>query len=139
LRGIKDIHVINLKSEPGRLEAFQQRSGLKHGQFHRFEVIDHRALSVQPFVKKLIDKLFSKNIFQSDTRIIARALNHYTLWRHIATTTNELHLIFEDSAEFVENGWTTKWNKAYFPDLPGNTLVASIYVLRLKHSLILYR
>lgn len=129
LRGIKDIHVINLKSQPSLLESFLQRSGLKPGQFHHSEAIDHRALSTHETVKKLLDELFSKNIFESDTTIIARALNHYMLWRHIAATTGELHLIFEDIAEFEDN-WASKWNKAYFPDLPSNTNVLFIGGMR---------
>jgi GR25 family glycosyltransferase involved in LPS biosynthesis len=100
LRGITTIHVMNLKRMPERLAAFEMRSGLDASQYHHFEAVDFTALRLDVF--QYIAGLFNRNIFGSGTPMIAEALSHLTLWQHIATTQNEMHLVFTDDAAFVD-------------------------------------
>jgi hypothetical protein len=124
LRGIKEIHVLNLKSAPNRLHEFMQRSGLTRDQFHLFEAIDIAELSTIHFNEvstshAAISHVFRGNIFGWDTMYIAEALSHYTMWQHIADwTTDEMHLVMEDGVEFASADWISKWNNEYYPDLP---------------------
>ncbi len=53
-------------------------------------------------------------------RIMAHALNHLAIWKTIANSTDELHLVLEDQAIFAQD-WVKKWNDEYFPDLPTDT------------------
>ena len=105
---------------PERLAAFEMRSGLDASQYHHFEAVDFKALRLNTF--QYLDGLFNRNIFGSGTPMIAEALSHLTLWRHIATTQNEIHLVLTDDAAFVD-GWVTKWNDEYVDDLPHDAFV----------------
>ncbi len=106
--------MINLKRRPDRLEQFKKSSGLKDDNFERFDAFDGATLTWN----NEIDRLFSKNNFGSRSAHIGCALSHYHVWRRIASTTGEMHLVFEDDAVFVADGWVDLWNTAIAPDLP---------------------
>ena len=105
---------------PERLAAFEMRSGLDASQYHHFEAVDFTALRLDAI--EYIAGLFNRNIFGSQTTMIAEALSHLTLWRHIAATQNEMHLVLMDDAVFVDR-WASKWNDEYVDDLPHDALV----------------
>ena len=64
-----------------------------------------------------IDRLFKNNRYNSSATRIGCALSHYTLYRHIAATNNELHLVLEDDSQFIDD-WIDVWNDDMFPRLP---------------------
>jgi len=116
LRGIDGVHVINLDRRPDRLESFMERSGLKPEEFNRFRAFDGKEIRWNPE----IDRLFRANKFGSRAARIGCALSHLALYRHIASTENELHLILEDDALF-EDRWIEKWNQQYSRVLPSDS------------------
>ena len=116
LLGVDGMYVINLNKRVDRLAKFKASSGLDDDEYHRFAAIDSTALTWTDE----IHRLFHRNRYGSSRGgIIGCALSHYSLWKHIASTNGELHLVLEDDAEFVE-GWIDKWNYEYYPSLPKN-------------------
>ncbi len=107
------IHLINLKKRNDRLEKFKLASGLKEDEYNLFEAVDGVTLTWNDE----INRLFRNNQFGSSRGVIGCALSHYTLWKQIASTRGELHLILEDDALFVDD-WIDKWNHKYYPSLP---------------------
>lgn len=61
--------------------------------------------------------LFSQSDFYSQHEHIASSLNHFRLWQHIATTNNERHVIFEDSAR-PSADFKARWNGNFSAALP---------------------
>lgn len=116
LYGINGIFVINLDRRPDRLKAFMKRSSLTATDFHRFSAIDGRNLTWN----NEINSLFINNKFLSRASRIGCAMSHLTLYRHIANTTNERYIIFEDDAYFADKNWINKWNAEYYPNLPSD-------------------
>jgi GR25 family glycosyltransferase involved in LPS biosynthesis len=88
---------------------------LEDEDFHLFE-----AVSWNPE----LERIFKNNRYGSAHGVVGCAMSHYTLWKHIATTKNQLHLILEDDAIFKQ-GWLKKWNREYALDLPRNAFVSS--------------
>jgi hypothetical protein len=115
LSGVDGVYVINLARRPDRLQAFKSSSGLRDNEFHRFDAIDGSTLVWNPELQRL----FGHNDFNSRAAVVACTLSHYTIWQHIAETSDELHLVFEDDATFVD-GWIQLWNSEYAPHLPAN-------------------
>ena len=64
-----------------------------------------------------LSQLFGKNRFNSDKALMAQSLSHFLLWRHIATTEGERHLIFEDTQD-VEENFIDRWNREYYGAMP---------------------
>ena len=87
-------------------------------QYHRFAGIDGKKLTWTPE----INALFKNNKYNSTAGRVGCALSHLTLWRHIASTKNQLHLVLEDDALFLDD-WQAKWNREYSRLLPPNPLV----------------
>jgi hypothetical protein len=123
LHGIKDIHFINIENSPDALKLLMLHSGLEQDQFHNYAAVSHRSLHAYPELLSRLAVIFKNNLFGSQTQIMARALNHFALWKHIATTTNELHVILEDSVEF-DVDWILKWNSEFAADVPKNAFVS---------------
>ena len=96
------------------------RSGLKRNEYHHYEAVNHTSVGIKDI--EYLAKLFNRNAFGSETAIIAEALSHLTLWRHIASTQNEMHLVLTDEAVFVD-GWVMKWNDEHVDDLPHDAFV----------------
>lgn len=115
LKGLDGVYVINLKRRADKLQQFRHLSGLRDNEFHVFEAVDGHAL----VWNAEIDALFRNNTYGSRSGVVGCALSHYRLWQHIASTNDELHLIFEDDAEFVED-WVDKWNNEFYADLPAD-------------------
>ncbi len=113
LGGVDGIYLINLKRRSDRLRKFKQVSQLYDNEFHVFEAVDGKALEWTDELQYL----FRNNDFDYRTGIAGCALSHLHLWQHIATTQNELHLIFEDDA-IIEPDIIHEWNTKYFPILP---------------------
>ena len=118
LKGIDGIYVINLDRRPDRLQSFKERSGLVDADFHRFSAVDGKRLKWTPE----INDLFRNNNFGWQAARIGCALSHYTLYQHIASTEDELHLVLEDDAQFIDN-WMDVWNNDIYPDLPDDAYV----------------
>ena len=104
---------MNLNRRADRLAKFKASSGLQEDEYHRFEAFDGKTLTWNDDIQRL----FHSNRYGSSRGIIGCALSHYSLWKHIASTNGELHLVLEDDAEFV-GGWIDKWNYEYYPSLP---------------------
>ncbi len=108
LSGLSQIHVIGRRSH---LKQFIGASGLPN----QYIIADNINLAISSDA----GVIFKRNLFESDKAVMINALNHLNVWRHIAQTNNELHLVLEDEAIFVDN-WIEKWNSEYFPDLPSD-------------------
>ncbi len=128
LRGVNAIH--SIVSEGPTKKNKNYKIFLKSSQLRSHD-IEHVIYS-EPLLEKLhnrdqqsVERLFKANIFASDPVIEAEALSHLTLWRHIAATQNEMHLVLTDDAAFVD-GWMSKWNTEYGDDLPHDALVSMI-------------
>lgn len=121
LSKVDGVYVVNLKRRPDRLETFKKLSGLEDEDFHLFEAIDGKSLSWNPE----LERIFKNNRYGSANGVVGCAMSHYSLWKHIATTKNQLHLILEDDAIFKQ-GWLKKWNREYAPDLPRNAMLVFI-------------
>ena len=67
-----------------------------------------------------IRQLFEYSDFVYRRGIIAHFLSHMSLWLHIASTNNELHLILEDQAKLPEN-FVSEWNNKYALAMPSTT------------------
>jgi hypothetical protein len=116
LKGINVIHVISPARFPDRLRLFTKRSGLEARHFHHFEAVDELSLRRESI--SALSILFRYNIFGWNTKYMADALSHLTLWRHIASTEREFHLIIQDDALFPRVDWVSRWNDEYLPALP---------------------
>jgi hypothetical protein len=121
LSGVNGIYVINLNRRSDRMRLFNESSGLQPGDFHRFSAVDGKSLKSSP----RIINMFRNNRFESRSSIIGYSLSHYRLWKHIASTSNEMHLVVEDDARLAK-GWVRRWNKSYYPDLPKNAYVDTV-------------
>ena len=120
LKGIDGIYVINLDRRPDRLQSFKERSGLGDADFHRLSAVDGKTLTWS----QDIHYLFRQNRFKWHAARIGCALSHYTLYQHIASTEDELHLVLEDDAQFIDN-WMDVWNSKMFDHLPADAFVSN--------------
>ena len=111
--------MINLKRRPDRLNRFKLLSGLEDTEFELFEAIDGKKLTWNDELQRL----FKNNNFESLAGVVGCCLSHFNVWKQIASTENQLHLVFEDDANF-EKDWIEKWNLEYFPDLPSSAFVS---------------
>ena len=110
---------------------------MKSSQLHSSDI--KHVIHSEPIFKKLqneedqqsVERLFEANIFDFDPVIEAEALSHLTLWRHIAATKNEMHLVLTDSTEFVD-GWVSKWNGEYVDDLPHDVFALFSFIRRMN-------
>ncbi len=128
LRGINAIHAIVREGPTKKNKNY--KISLKSSQLRSHDI--KNVIYSEPLLEKLqnkdqksVERLFKANIFDSDPVIEAEALSHLTLWRHIASTQNEMHLVLTDDAAFVDR-WVSKWNEEYFNDLPHDALVSMI-------------
>lgn len=115
LQGIDGIHVINLARRSDRMTAFITNSTLPANSFHRFEAFDSKTLQLSPQILRL----FSGNKWNSISGVVACCYSHLALWKIVANTRNEVHLIFEDDAQFSKD-WIRLWNEQLHPNLPPN-------------------
>ena len=115
LKGIDGIYLINLDRRPDRLARFKESSGLNLTDYYRFSAVDGATLRWSPELQRI----FGKNKVNSRAALLACSISHIKLWRHIASTKNEMHLVFEDDAVFEED-WIKKWNREYYQDMPHN-------------------
>lgn len=113
LHHVDGIYVINLKRRPDRLQSFLQSSGFAPSDVHVFEAVDGRALTLTEEIKTL----FGRSDYKYHRGYISATLSHYKLWRHIASTTNELHLVLEDDGIFPKD-FIALWNNNYSHALP---------------------
>jgi hypothetical protein len=120
LRGVNAIHAIVSEGPTKKTENY--KIFLNSSQYRTHD-IKHVIYSKPVFFKRQknnqrsVDKLFEPNIFGSDPVIEAEALSYLTLWQHIASTQNEIHLVLTEEVAFVA-GRVSKWNDEYFDDLP---------------------
>lgn len=115
LQGIAHIHVVNLDRRPERLAKFHA-GPLKPHHTNRFPAVDKMDLvRTGPIVR-----MFERSDYNYRRGIVACALSHYALWRHIARTTNQVHLVLEDDATF-QPGFVHAWNDRYAYALPNDT------------------
>ena len=113
LDGLDGVYVVSLKRRADRLQQFVRQSGLRRGEFHHHHAVDAETMTWDPMMQALYD----------ERNLAAITLSHMQLIKHIAATTDELHLILEDDASFADN-WIDKWNKHIFPELPADVFVA---------------
>ena len=111
--GVDGSYVINLKRRDDRLAGFWARSGLAPQRVHVFEAFNGVELSWSSG----LTTLFGTNLFNDARGIIGCALSHFALWRHIAETADEVHIIFEDDAVFAD-GFDDAWRTRYSYALP---------------------
>ena len=132
---IADVHVINLKRRPDRMERFLALSGLKPHEYHRFDAKD----GLELHWTKQLEQLFRTNTFGSLANPIGCALSHYLIWERIAAAGDEMHMVLEDDNEFIAN-WIDKWNVEYYPKLPKDAFVLdAISAFSFECLLIQYR
>ncbi|EDQ84246.1 uncharacterized protein MONBRDRAFT_39358 [Monosiga brevicollis MX1] len=105
LEGIDGVYVINLRRRPDRLHGFLQRSNVDPDSIHIFSAFDKRELAWSQSLRRL----FAGNRFHSRRAVIAKALSHFTLWRHIATSEQQYHLILEDDVQLAHD-FVARWN-----------------------------
>ena len=105
LAGIDAVYVLYHKANHAALDQFYSSSGLLPSEVHAYEMFDRTDL--RKWTSGL-ETIFGGNTFNSRRSIVAHALSHFTLWRHIATTTDQLHLVIEDSATFAP-GFVDLW------------------------------
>ena len=115
MRGINGIYLITLARRHDRLEAFLAQQVLTRSQFHLMQAFDGNDL----VWNEALAKLFGKNKFLSRRGVMGCALSHLALWRHIATTTDEYHLILEDDVVLNPTLIDT-WNELYYYALPSD-------------------
>jgi len=113
LQSIDGAYVINLSRRPDRLQRFMANSSFSRESVHVFDAFDGQALKWSSG----IETLFGTNKFNDARGMIGCALSHFAIWRHIATTENEFHAIFEDDAIFVED-FVAQWNARHSYALP---------------------
>ena len=119
LSKINHIHVITkARAHPDAFETFLHRSGLSAEHVHKYEAIESVVATPD------ISKIFAQNAFGWNMTLIGEGMSHLTLWRHIASTQNEMHLVLTDDAAFVD-GWVSKWNDEYVDDLPHDAFVST--------------
>jgi hypothetical protein len=83
-------------------------------------------LASPPSMTHRVMAMFRDNLFGSDTSMLCQALDHMQLWREIASTRDEMHLVIDGDASQMVEGWAAKWNTEYYPDMPHNTY--AIYI-----------
>jgi GR25 family glycosyltransferase involved in LPS biosynthesis len=112
---VDGVYLINLQRRQDRLYSFLQRSALDASKLHITTAFDGQELTWSPSLRKL----FAGNHFHSRRALAAKGLSHFTLWRHIASTQDEFHLVLEDdaqlSAEFVQH-WNNRFTHAFPPN-----------------------
>lgn len=109
LKGISGMYVINLKRRSDRLQEFFRSSGLARTDVHIQEAFDGRQLVWSDGLATL----FGRSKFGRKRGVIGCALSHFAIWRHVATTENQYHIIFEDDAQLVPN-FVELWNTQYY-------------------------
>ena len=115
LSHIHGIYVINLKRRSDRLRSFMESSGLQLEDVHVFEAVDGKTLTLTDEIKTL----FGNCDYKYHRGYISATLSHYRLWKHIATTHNEMHLVMEDDAVFAKD-FIKQWNANFSHALPRN-------------------
>ena len=111
LLGIDGVYVISLKRRSDRLDRFFSNSTFQRSDVHVLDAFDGQQLEWSDGLRAL----FGSNAFGSRRTVIGHALSHFVLWRHIATTKNQFHLILEDDVVFPD-GFKDLWNTVHYID-----------------------
>lgn len=109
LLGIDGVYVISLKRRSDRLDRFFSNSTFQRSDVHVLDAFDGQQLEWSDGLRAL----FGSNTFGSRRTVIGHALSHFVLWRHIATTKNQYHLILEDDVVFPD-GFKDLWNTVHY-------------------------
>lgn len=113
MQDIDGVYVISLERRADRLAAFLSRNRMTLENVHVQEAFDGRELKWNDNLQRL----FGNNRFQSRRGLVGQALSHFFLWRHIAQTSDQYHLIMEDDA-VLEPGFIERWNGQYHHAFP---------------------
>eukprot|EP00043_Microstomoeca_roanoka_P017341 m.180788 g.180788 ORF g.180788 m.180788 type:complete len:708 (+) comp16619_c0_seq14:44-2167(+) len=105
LQGIDGVYVVNLPRRADRLARFIHAAPFQTGDFQLVTAFDGKELTWDDH----LNKIFGNNKFKTRRGVIGQALSHLQLWKHIADSTDEFHLILEDDVEFAP-GFLERWN-----------------------------
>ena len=108
------MYLVNLKRRPDRYASFMETCGFSADTIHVHYGFDGK--NVTEWTPEL-QRLFHDNRFNSLVGIIGAAMSHYSLWKHIATTENQHHLIIEDDANCIPD-FADVWNREYASKMP---------------------
>lgn len=105
-----------MKRRPDRLEEFFRNTSLVPSEVQVVDAFDGKSLVWSEGLRQV----FRDNKFGNRRAIAGCALSHFLLWRHIASTTGEYHLVFEDDARLTANikNFTEEWNSKYYHSYP---------------------
>ena len=128
-KGVDGVYVVSSLKKIDRLGSFLGNFGLSYNDVHVHEATE--ADDITHWTKDLI-ALFGRNTFGSNRYDMAESLTHYKLWQHIATTDNQLHIIFGDNSVMADikgespvasERFKSTWDNLIYPEIPADTTV----------------
>ena len=101
------------------LAHFLQHSGLRpaHVTLHA-----HADISTNTTWHADFERLFAHSPVRGYANVVAQALSHYHVHKHVAGTRGQMHAVFEDSVQLAD-GWMERWNTEYHAALPTDAYV----------------
>lgn len=106
---ISEMHIINLKRRPDRLQRFYKSHPYMNGEVIVDSACDGRSIAMTP----ALSRLFKPNDFLWKKAILGCAMSHLKLWLELVNDESNIdnYLILEDDVKF-EPGWDNIWNQA---------------------------
>eukprot|EP00052_Salpingoeca_macrocollata_P007447 m.59933 g.59933 ORF g.59933 m.59933 type:complete len:646 (+) comp16047_c0_seq1:133-2070(+) len=118
LDGVDGVYLVSPSGKTVAREKFFLNSTLSAAAVHVLDSVRSAELTVTDSLRRTFNA--SHGDFAGLPRErVARALAHLWVWRHVAATTNELHLVCEDTALFAPD-FVQKWNGRYRHALPSS-------------------
>jgi len=114
LQGLDGVYVLSLARRQDRLRRFVANTTLDPQRLHLQQAFDGRELTWSAG----LERLFRSNKFGRARGVVGKCLSHFLLWRHIAQTADQFHLILEDDVEFAPyfvQRWNTEMRHAFPP------------------------
>lgn len=113
LVGVDSVHLVSLQRRQDRRDLFFRNTSFPPESINVFPAVDKLELRLTGPIRRL----FEHSDYNYRRGIVACALSHFSLWLHIASTENQLHMVLEDDAMLAAD-FIRLWNQKYAYALP---------------------